>query len=168
MRLQGLNRLGLPTLSGPTIPRDMGVWAQGPLPSSHRISIYSHKPGLQPKATGVICPKRPPWWKLLRGKNGHCLCDKNETLLCGSRGEPLGAELACALARCPPGTNGRMLGREDSCFVFEGLGEDLRMRALVRLGWPPALESRDLDAAILFKAHMIETLHVREGFFFFF
>lgn len=50
---------------------------------------------------------------------------------------------------------------------FEGLGEDLRMRALVRLGWPPALESRDLDAAILFKAHMIETLHVREGFFFF-
>lgn len=41
------------------------------------------------------------------------------------------------------------------------------MRALVRLGWPPALESRDLDAAILFKAHMIETLHVREGFFFF-
>lgn len=91
---------------------------------------------------------------------------KNETLLCGSRGEPLGAELACALARCPPGTNGRMLGREDSCFVFEGLGEDLRMWALVRL-LPPALESRDLDAAILFKAHMIETLHVREGFFFF-
>lgn len=55
-----------------------------------------------------------------------------------------------------------------SCFVFEGLGEDLQMQALVRLGWAPALESRDLDAAILFKTHTIETLHVREGFFFFF
>lgn len=88
-------------------------------------------------------------------------------------GEPRGAELACTLSRCPPGMNGRNLGTEGFLFrFFEGLGEDLgpfasELRALVRLGWPPALESRDLDAAILLKAHTIETLRVREGFFFF-
>lgn len=68
--------------------------------------------------------------------------------------------------------NGRKLGTEGFLFrFFERLGEDLgpfasELRALVRLGWPPALESRDLDAAILLKAHTIETLRVCEGFFF--
>lgn len=74
----------------------------------------------------------------------------------------------------PPWNEWKNAGNRGVLFsFFEGLGEDLgtfasELRALVRLGWPPDLESRDLVAAIFLKTHTIETLRVREGFYLFY
>lgn len=66
-----------------------GVWAQGPLPSSHRISIYSHKPELQLKATGVICcPKRPHCGNCLGKKMAIPYTIKMKPFCMGPEGSP--------------------------------------------------------------------------------